>query len=493
MTKYLTLTILLILSVQSTSAKYFLVSSTSEINGKKWIAGDTVVMKNGKWVDQSIVFKGTGTESNPVVLTVQIPGEVILSGNSSLSFSGSYLEISGLFFKNGTLSGKDIISFRTSSNSTAENCKLKNTAIVSCNPPDKTTENKWVSIFGQKNSVSNCSFVNKTNSGTLLVVWLEKDVISNHKIENNYFGYRNANLDNTGKELNGQEIIRIGDSHTSMQIGGVKVTGNYFEDCNGETEIISNKSCGNYYSNNIFVECKGTLTLRHGNDCTVDGNYFFGNGVSNTGGVRIIGENHKVYNNYFQDLKGTDFRAAICVVRGKENSAPNEYFQVKNANIVFNTMVDCSQSFSINYNSSEFTMPPVGSVIACNVVYNPTAASESRVNVKVDKTKLSEMDVKWKNNFMDEGDYKNFTYSSSQVNKKIKLKMKYGGAKTMIYEPSSVTGLSEYTTSEYPEITLDIRGRERGNAKLPGASQVSGKASRTVPQKTSVGVTFLKH
>jgi len=375
----------------------------------------------------------------------------------------------------------------------AENCKLKNTAIISCNPSNKTLESKWVSMYGKNNTVSNCSFVNKTNSGTLLVVWLEKDIVPNHIIGNNYFGYRNPNMDNTGKELNGQEIIRIGDSHTSMQTAGVKVTDNYFEDCNGETEIISNKSCGNYYSNNIFVRCKGTLTLRHGNNCTVDGNYFIGNGIPGTGGVRIIGENHKVYNNYFQDLKGTDFRAAICMVRGKENSAPNEYFQVKNAVVAFNTMVDCSQSFSINYNNSSCTMPPVGSVIACNVVYIPTTSSELRINVRVDKTRLSDMDVQWINNFMDGGDYENFAHSSTQVITDVKLKMKYGGAKTMMYEPSSGTGLSGYTTSEFPEITVDICGRDRTSQKLPGASQVSGEPSRFVPQKNLVGASFFNH
>ena len=493
MLKYLPITFFLIFFAHVASAMHYYVTSASGINGTTWKAGDTIVMRNAKWINQSIEFKGNGTELNPVVLIAQTPGEVVLSGSSSLSVSGSYLEISGLCFKAGTLSGKDIISFRTSSTSEAENCTLKNTAVISCNPSDKAIENKWVSIYGKNNTVSNCSFVNKTNMGTLLVVWLENDVVPNHTIENNYFGYRNANLDNTGKELNGQEIIRIGDSHTSMQTAGVKVTGNYFEDCNGETEIISNKSCGNYYSNNIFVGCKGTLTLRHGNNCIVDGNYFIGNGISNTGGVRIIGENHKVYNNYFEDLKGTDFRSAICMVRGKENSVPNEYFQVKNALVAFNTMINCSQSFSINYNNSTCTMPPVGSLIACNVVYNNSASSASKINVRIEKTKVTEMDVQWKNNFMNAGKYENFTFSSVEVNTDINPMMKYGGTKTMLYEPEPRTGLSGFATSDFPEITVDIRGRDRTSQKLPGASQVSGEVSRFVPQKNSVGASFIKH
>jgi poly(beta-D-mannuronate) lyase len=61
--------------------------------------------------------------------------------------------------------------------------------------------------------------------------------------------------------------------------------------------------------------------------------------------VRIIGENHKVYNNYFENLRGTGYRAALCLVRGKENSALNEYFQVKNAFVAFNTIVNHPQAF----------------------------------------------------------------------------------------------------------------------------------------------------
>jgi len=38
---------------------------------------------------------------------------------------------------------------------------------------------------------------------------------------------------------------------------------NRFEGCRGEIEIISNKSCENVYRRNTFVDCEGTLTLRH--------------------------------------------------------------------------------------------------------------------------------------------------------------------------------------------------------------------------------------
>ncbi|HPO67170.1 MAG TPA: chondroitinase-B domain-containing protein [Paludibacteraceae bacterium] len=488
-TSRLTVILIFLMSCVMGNARQTVVTNASAINNGTWTAGDTIVMKNGTWINQSISFKATGNASQPVVLMAETPGKVILNGTSKFQFSGKYIVVSGLYFKDGILSGSDVISFRTSSSQLAENCRLTNTVIENYNPSDNAIDSKWISIYGKNNKVDHCSFVNKTNSGTLMVVWLTNGVTVNHEISDNYFGYRNPNLDANGNELNGQEIIRIGDSSTSMTTAGVIVSGNFFEHCNGEIETISNKSCGNIYTNNLFLECKGTLTLRHGNNCTVAGNYFFGNGISNTGGVRIIGENHKVYNNYFENLRGTNYRAALCIVRGKENSALNEYFQVKNATIAFNTFVNCSQSFRINYNSSSsFTMPPVETVIAHNHVYN---TSSSYYNVSIDLTNITEMDVTWKNNLMNIGRYTNFPYDETQVITGKDAKMNLADTPIPIYEPSTGSELTNYTTSDYPEITKDIRGRERNSmTKLPGASEITGIVTQSMPIKTLVGATF---
>lgn len=472
----------------SLSGKQKLVTSASQINGITWLPGDTLVMTNGTWMDQSILLKSSGNATQPIVLKAQTPGQVILSGTSHIGISGNYLEVNGLFFKNGNLSTSEIISFRTSSSEFAYNCRVTNCAIRDSNPADSTVDSKWVSLYGANNKVDHCSFQNKSNMGTLLVVWLQAGIVPNHIIDQNYFGYRNSILDANGAELNGQEIMRLGDSSTSMQTAGVQVTNNFFEHCNGEIETISNKSCNNYFSNNVFFECKGMLTLRHGNFATVEGNYFFGNGVSDSGGVRIIGENHKVYNNYFDNLRGTDYRAAICIVRGKLNSLPNEYFQVKNATVEFNTFVNCTQAFKINYNSSSsLTMPPIGTVIAHNHVYN---TSSSNTNVNIDQTNSTGMDVSWKNNLMNQGKYTNFSYNSSQVIPGQDAKMTLAGTTITMYEPGTGSALANYTTTENADVISDIRGRDRGTAKLPGASQLSGTVTRTMPNRTTVGASF---
>jgi len=483
--------ILLLLISSNSFARKTTVTAASAINNGSWSAGDTIIMRNGNWTNQAINLTANGNAANPVVLQAETSGLVILNGTSRLSIGGSYVVVSGLYFRNGILSGSAVVEFRTGENAT--NCTLKNTAIVNYNPTNITVDSKWISLYGTNNTVDHCSFENKNNSGTLLVVWLQNGVAVNHIISNNYFGYRNSNIDANGNELNGQEIIRVGDSSTSMTTANVTVSGNFFEKCNGEIEVISNKSCGNLYSNNLFLECKGMLTLRHGNNCTVDGNYFFGNGVSESGGVRIIGENHKVYNNYFENLRGTGYRAALCMVRGKENSALSEYFQVKNAFVAFNTMVNCSQAFSINYNSSSssLTLPPIGSVIAHNHVYNTSSGYN---NVTIDQNYVANMNVVWKNNLMNQGKYTNFSYNSNQIITGKDAKMTLAGTTVNMYEPSSTSDLLNYSTYDDNNVLDDIRGRDRENsAKIPGASQISGTISKVMPSKTSVGAPFFNN
>ena len=90
--------------------------------------------------------------------------------------------------------------------------------------------------------------------------------------------------------VNGGETIRIGTSANSMESSRTIVENNTFKNCDGEIEIISNKSANNIFRNNLFLESKGSLTLRHGNNTLVEGNVFLGNNVSKTGGIRVINE-----------------------------------------------------------------------------------------------------------------------------------------------------------------------------------------------------------
>ncbi|MFY0654445.1 MAG: discoidin domain-containing protein [Cyclobacteriaceae bacterium] len=358
----------LIMGIRPGYATKVSVSTESELEAGIDAAqpGDTIMMATGVWKDIEINLDGNGTTNAPIVLMAEILGQVLIEGNSSLDMGGSYLVVNGLTFQNGqTPSSAAIIDFR--SDSDCNNCRLTNTSIIDFN--SGSDNQKWVSLYGEENRVDHSLFKGKTDGGTLLVVWLkEGSGRVNHLIDHNQF------LDRPDLGANGGEIMRLGDSKTSMQECGTVVEYNYFENCDGEIEIISNKSGFNIYRYNTFYNNDGQLTLRHGNDCRVEGNFFFGNNKSGSSGVRVIGDRHVVVNNYFQDLQGDgDFRAAINIIGGVVDSPLNRYFNATDATVAFNTIVNCKSSISIGgdgTSGSEVFEPPVNCTIANNLIYN---------------------------------------------------------------------------------------------------------------------------
>ncbi len=323
--------------------------------------GDVLVMRDGAWTDQDILFQGRGTAAAPITLRAATPGAVVLNGTSRLRIGGRHLVVEGLWFKDGQPTA-DVIEFRASSKMVAENCVLRTAAITGSNPPDEKTECRWVSLYGANNVVESCYFADKRNAGTTLVVWVDPARPNQHLIRGNHFGPRPP----LGQ--NGGETIRIGDSQTSSFLSRTLVEGNLFERCNGEVEIISNKSGENVYRGNTFLACEGALTFRHGKRGTAEGNFFLGQSQPKTGGVRIIDEGHTVVNNYFADLMGDGTRSALTMMNGRENSTLNGYFQVRSATVVFNTFVNCRQNFLIGQPDGRETLAPTDCLIANNVV-----------------------------------------------------------------------------------------------------------------------------
>src|SRR5262249_908935 len=110
---------------------------------------------------------------------------------------------------------------------------------------------------------------------------------------------------------------------------------------------------------------------RHGDRCTVEGNAFLGDGRRNTGGVRVIGEDHRVVNNYFEALAGTSSRSALCLMNGIPQSPASGYLQVKRAVVAFNTFVACRVPCRVGYGGDDgegVSLPPEGCTVADNVV-----------------------------------------------------------------------------------------------------------------------------
>jgi poly(beta-D-mannuronate) lyase len=334
--------------------------------------GDVIVLREGEWADVVLRFKGVGTADRPIMLRGALPGKTVITGRSQLKIGGEHLVVEGLHVRNPDPAAGDAVEFRVDSKLMAKHCRLTNCAITQDARAGEGRESRWVGIYGEANRLDHCLVQGKTNKGATVVVWLGDGQSAGHIIEDNYFGPR----EKLGK--NGGETIRVGDSATSMQVADCLVRHNLFTRCDGETECISNKSCGNVYRDNTFIEVSGTLTLRHGNGCIVENNAFFGNDAKGTGGIRIIGEEHRVVGNYLERLAGDDARSAITIMLGIPDSPAYGYFQVKRAHVENNTIVDCEHPILIGQEGSTAerkpSLPPVDSLFIGNVVDAPNAS-----------------------------------------------------------------------------------------------------------------------
>ncbi len=182
-------------------------------------------------------------------------------------------------------------------------------------------------------------FDGKTQPGKFIVIDGNIDQQSrSDTISYNLFKNNGPRVDNE------KESIRVGVSALTRSSGFTVLEYNRFEDCDGDPEVVSIKSCDNIIRYNTFVRCLGTLSLRQGFRNTAEGNYFFGEGKTaifngstiGCGGIRVYGKDHKIINNYFSGLTGSKWDAAITITNG---DATNTNFNNSDHNVPENVVV----------------------------------------------------------------------------------------------------------------------------------------------------------
>lgn len=434
--------------------------------------GTTIILADGIWENIFIDIDKNGTSTEPITISAQNPGAVIMTGNSRVYMEGSYLTVTGLVFQdpsNLMVDGGDIepvIELKR-----CNNCKIINNKIDTYNGTEsqKDMKFKWILTDGQYNEIAYNSFIGKYGVGSIINDNRNSDDPDYLSIHHNYFAKRTPI--NQVNEDNDQDAIRIGSSKTSLSDSFTEVYDNYFYDFFGEVEVISNKSGENKYYNNTFRNYAGTLTLRHGNNCEVFGNYFFAENNTFSGGVRVIGEGHKIYNNYIEGVNSTkpggstsNATGGINVSNGRLNSALNGYYQVKNVQVVSNTFVNCDYALRIGTKvSSDLDQEPENLIVANNIMYNcvndyqiittPSGASVSEGNL----TDLPATDLE------DDGNFHRITTGASPIDAGI---------------------------GSYPFLTQDILGGNRDENFDAGAEEFGANGTRLPYSDSDVGVNI---
>lgn len=313
---------------------------------EKALPGDVIQLKNGTY-SGDIKFTQSGTEEKPITIVPETRGSVIIEGDSEWEIDGQYITIDGFYFARGTSSHP--INFSVAS----AYCRFINSAIVGWNLGGEDT--RLISIRGVHNEVGHCVLRKKNTSGMMLEVVRESSKRNDHNIHHVYFGY----FKDPGSG-NGFETVRIGTSGRSLSSSYTTLENCVFERCDGESEIISSKSGHNIFRNNTFLNSDGALTLRHGHDGLVEGNFFINTldkTSSRCNGIRVIGERQTIRNNYFLNLPMNS--QAIQVQYG--NQVPHkltQYDHAKDALIENNTVYNCDKGIILGSSKRPDDDPP---------------------------------------------------------------------------------------------------------------------------------------
>ncbi|MDR6549957.1 chondroitinase-B domain-containing protein [Paenibacillus qinlingensis] len=433
-------------------------------------AGTTIVLANGTYTNGgnfSISGKN-GTASNPITIKAANTGQAIISGSAYFIVSNSsYVTIEGLKFTN---TGNTAVKLDQSNNVRV----TRNTFAI--------TENgnslKWVYIGGANshhNRIDHNEFGPKHDLGNFITVDGSSTQISQYDtIEYNYFH------DIGPRATNEMEAIRLGVSTLSMSNAYATIQYNLFENCDGDPEYISVKSGNNTVRYNTFRNSQGVLSSRHGHAQSFYGNFFLGDGVkSGIGGIRLYANDHKVFNNYFENLTGSGYSDAINVDGGDFDGGTNgnsytssdlsKHWRVYRAQIVNNTIVNSTTGIVIGGNYSQ---APVDSIIANNIVKNTTGTLFNQVKTS---------NTTFQGNIGFGSTLSNVARTSAEINNVNPLLTTSGGLQKL----SSSSPAINASAGSYTFVTTDMDGQSRSGTNDVGADEYATSSVVQVPLTTA--------
>jgi hypothetical protein len=245
--------------------------------------GDTIIAANGTYTLSSTLSIGcAGTSTSHITIKAANTSGSTINGSGGVSFTSgaAYVDFQG-FVLNQTGS----IGIPTGS----DHIRVTRCTVQLSIPSGSDVS--YFNISGDNVQIDHCELRNKSTLGEMLdISGSGTQVARNLWVHHNYFH------DFSSPGGNGAETIRWGLSGLSLSTGNGLCEYNLFVRCTGENELISNKSSGNTYRYNTFLDSVGAqMSQRHGNFNLIYGNYF-----RNTDGIRIYGDDNQIWSNYLE-------------------------------------------------------------------------------------------------------------------------------------------------------------------------------------------------
>ncbi len=342
--------------------------------------GDTVYVLDGIYALGGVKINRGGSGLKPVIIKSANLHGAKITGASSFSLSAvSYVTFEGFEFDIEPMSTIFKMEGCSYVRITRNWMKMKTLST--------TQTSKWITVGeiwenpvcnSHHNRIDHNLFDGKYDSGAWVVIdgshGLVPDISKHDRIDHNIF------CKNTPRVANEKETLRIGVSDLSNLNSYTVVENNLFEDCDGDPEYVSIKSCSDTVRFNTFRRCLGTLSLRHGNNSVVEGNFIFGDGKTGLfegstigcGGIRVYGMNHKIFNNYMEGLTGSKWDAACTITNGdvtNTSTSLTSHFIPENILFNFNTLVNNVSNIEIGFdNNASYGKAPKNCRIENNIV-----------------------------------------------------------------------------------------------------------------------------
>lgn len=257
--------------------------------------GDTLVIKNGTYLDQDLELRGKGTAQAPITITTETPGKVVFAGKSTIELIGEHVVIDGLRFAGGAASQKPLISIQ------GTHCRVTNSVIAGAEAPGsgQPGDQSWILLSGDYHRIDYCTFSKKVSPGPMVMIRRVVGKEDHHEVMSNHFLRRLA-----GSAGRSYETICIGSSAESESSSFTTIKSNLFEECDGEDSLLSVNAGECLILDNTFRGCGGLLDLRYGGGTRVERNLFAGLRKQGAGGIRVRGADHQILGNAFIGLTG---------------------------------------------------------------------------------------------------------------------------------------------------------------------------------------------
>lgn len=398
--------------------------------------GDTIILKNGVYTTEAMItVRCVGTAEQPVTIAAESIGGVELTGVGGFNLvePAEHVIVSGFNFTH--VSGKNTIAVGTSFVRFTRNTFRGPGA------------GPYLSVNGDDAQVDYNEFGEKPGAGSMIAVGgVGSQVARRLWIHHNYFH------DLTTSGGSNSEMIRYGLTALSASTGSGLVEFNLFTGCRGENDLISNRSSGNTYRYNTLLDSPtAQLTLRQGNDCVV-----YGNILRNTEGLRIFGDRHQIWSNYFEgNYMGINLGNGD--VANADGPGGSIHDRPDDCVIVFNTFVDNRTHYQMSRRGS-------GALGATNTVFANNLLQGGSSAAKIEGPNVGAI---WSGNLIwniaSVGDFPTETSTTADP----LLTAGSDGVKRLA-EGSPAIGAAG---GDFPAVASDLEGQARPEKKAIGADE----------------------